>query len=70
MNTEEMEIYSEEMEIYWDLFCGGKRPRVLNTNDARPDYSGNRCRVMSADEWNRMQQEMTDEEKAMLAYER
>lgn len=60
----------EEMKIYWDLFCEGRRPRVLDTNDARPDYSGNRCRVMNADEWNRMQQEMTDEEKAAMAYER
>ncbi len=23
----------EEQEIYWDLFCGGKRPRVLNPDE-------------------------------------
>jgi hypothetical protein len=33
----------EEREIYWDLFCGGKRPRVLNIdewnlmNEQKPD---------------------------------
>lgn len=60
----------EEMEIYWDLFCEGMRPRVLDTDDARNDYTGDRCRVMSADEWNLLQAEMSDEEKAALAYER
>ena len=59
----------EDLEIYWDLFCEGRRPQVLDTDDARPDYSGNRCRVMSADEWNRMQAKMTDEEKAAVAWE-
>lgn len=59
----------EDLQIYWDLFCEGRRPRVLDTDDARPDYSGNRCRVMSADEWNRMQAKITDEEKAAVAWE-
>ena len=59
----------EDLDIYWDLFCEGRRPRVLDTDDARPDYSGDRCRVMSTDEWNRMQAEMTDKEKAALAWE-
>lgn len=61
---------TEEMEIYWDLFCGGQRPRVMDTDDARPDYSGDRCRVMNKDEWYLMQEQMTDEDKAALAYER
>ena len=59
----------EDLQIYWDLFCEGRRPRVLDTDDARPDYSGDRCRVMSADEWNRMQADMSDEEKAAVAWE-
>ena len=68
MNYYEMDI--EDQEIYRELFCGGGHPMVLDTDDARTDYSGGRCRVLSADEWSRMQADMSDEEKAALAYER
>lgn len=62
----------EEQEIYWDLFCGGKRPKELNPGDllAAIDHIHVPARVISMDEWNLIQLQMTDEEKAMIAYER
>lgn len=56
-----------EQEIYWDLFCGGERPTILNPDDFKLPKAT--ARVVSPDEWNLIQQTMTDEEKAIIAYE-
>lgn len=53
------DLTQEDREIYWDLFCEGKRPR-----DLTPDS------VQHPDEYGQEQARKTDEEKAALAYER
>lgn len=60
----------EELEIYWDLFCGGARPKEMNPDDLTEELKHMHvsARVISMDEWNRMQKEMIDEER--IAYER
>ena len=49
----------EDREIYLDLFCEGKRPR-----DLTPDS------VQHPEEYKALEQHQTDEEKAVVAYER
>ena len=51
------DLTQEDREIYWDLFCEGKRPR-----DLTPDS------VQHPDEYS--QEKKPDEEKARTGYER
>ena len=53
------DLTQEDREIYWDLFCEGKRPR-----DLTPDS------VQHPDEYGQEQARETDEEKARTGYER
>ena len=52
------EMSAEDREIYLDLFCEGRRPRVLTPE-----------RAQHPEEYKLLNRQQSDEEKAVLAYE-